>query len=561
MTPEQAAIARTKRAFFSDPEAQAYHAGRALRYAIDRDARSAAHRLVKGAQSPTKEDGRPWKPRFVQVTPAPDWQPGSDFAPKAREELDRRAPVWHDVVPATGEIVRAVNPALPVTERKTGRFAVLSYRHWSREYRLRTLVTAQGVQPPGSDGQRQGRMLTQAGARKIGESCEYVARARGGYTTFLTLTLDEDARRRVREGETTIQREVSRFFDAAQKLYQRGYVLPYRKRRLRDGQSPAAGWIEQRDENGTRWEVKRERVTMPPARSVLWRASKSKSRTDEGWPVTWLAERPEPLDYVWVIENPDRIETTDDGAKYVPLVQTAAGRLVRDTNPHVHVLMRWQVPYEMFSAWAERLESLWGQGFAHLERIKDPESAGAYMAKAAGYIAKASGQDDQGEVRGNRYGIAERARAPGWTEAQRWSMGTMGTLIAIAHEYNRPRRERVRCRKAHLKARLALLEGKSARAVAQREAIKNELLRVREAERAAPRVSPYQIIFRCREQVRAWMTFAETCRRPSVNGPESVNGRATWLPSAVPDRYAYVKEARGLTCWQAMARHGFAWIE
>ncbi|MBV1842593.1 hypothetical protein KSX29_18515, partial [Photobacterium ganghwense] len=56
--------------------------------------------------------------------------------------------------------------------------------------------------------------------------------------------------------------------------------------------------------------------------------------------------------YIWVAECP----ANDDG----------------EPNPHVHVLLNWAVPQNLFPAWALRLESLWGKGFAHLERIKKP---------------------------------------------------------------------------------------------------------------------------------------------------------------------------------------------
>ncbi|MEH6470352.1 MAG: hypothetical protein V7752_03805 [Halopseudomonas sp.] len=52
---------------------------------------------------------------------------------------------------------------------------------------------------------------------------------------------------------------------------------------------------------------------------------------------------------------------------------------------------------------AVRLKQLRGQGVARFEKIKEPEKAGVYMAKAAGYMTKAEGRTDQGTVKGNRY--------------------------------------------------------------------------------------------------------------------------------------------------------------
>jgi hypothetical protein len=121
------------------------------------------------------------------------------------------------------------------------------------------------------------------------------------------------------------------------------------------------------------------------------------------------------LKYCWVAENPKNSEGED--------------------NPHLHILMSWNVPYELFKAWAARIEKLWGQGFAHLELIRKPEMAGAYMAKAAGYLTKGSNKDDQGEIKGNRYGISKESRAPDWELYGRFHMGIMPSLIKDAYDY------------------------------------------------------------------------------------------------------------------------------
>jgi hypothetical protein len=121
------------------------------------------------------------------------------------------------------------------------------------------------------------------------------------------------------------------------------------------------------------------------------------------------------LKYCWVAENPKNKRGED--------------------NPHLHVLMAWKVPFVLFDSWAKRIEGIWGQGFASLEKIKDPISAGAYMAKAAGYITKSSSQSDQGVIRGNRYGISTDARAPPWACIGKYELGIMGSLIADTHDF------------------------------------------------------------------------------------------------------------------------------
>jgi hypothetical protein len=110
-------------------------------------------------------------------------------------------------------------------------------------------------------------------------------------------------------------------------------------------------------------------------------------------PIRFTAE---PLAYLWVAESPDTIDKE-------------TGEVLGE-NPHMYLMMKWQVPFKHFAAWASRIEALWGHGFAHLEKIKDPRKAGAYVAKAAGYLSKAQGKTDQGNIRGNRQ--SQSARAP-----------------------------------------------------------------------------------------------------------------------------------------------------
>lgn len=85
--------------------------------------------------------------------------------------------------------------------------------------------------------------------------------------------------------------------------------------------------------------------------------------------------------YIWVAEN------------------------VRNENPHVHMLTDFAVPRREFDAFAARVESLWGHGYAHVERVRRPKEAGRYIIKAIRYTLKAA-DEDQGRLIGNRYGIS-----------------------------------------------------------------------------------------------------------------------------------------------------------
>ena len=78
---------------------------------------------------------------------------------------------------------------------------------------------------------------------------------------------------------------------------------------------------------------------------------------------------------------------------------------VGDENPHVHMLTSYAVLRAEFDAFAVHLESLWGHGWAKIERVRQPEKAGRYIMKALGYAMKGA-NDDQGTVIGNRYGIS-----------------------------------------------------------------------------------------------------------------------------------------------------------
>ncbi len=249
---------------------------------------------------------------------------------------------------------------------ETGTKTFIQFREWSDEWRIRTQVDGTvGSPPPEQSGNRISDMLSDRGARKIADSCAYMAEKHGGFKTFVTGTFDEATRAKLttydiktRRPLTTIQKEVTRTMDAMQKMYQRG-----------------------------------------------WTTDKS-NRVDS---------HEQALAYCWVVEVPEN----DAG---IP-------------NPHVHMLLDWQVDYQHFKPWAARIESIWGNGYFHLEKIEDPLCAGAYMAKAAGYISKANGQSDQGIVTGNRYAISKRARAPEWYTIGTFELGVMGHLIRDVYDH------------------------------------------------------------------------------------------------------------------------------
>jgi len=218
-------------------------------------------------------------------------------------------------------------------------------------------------------------------------------------------------------GISTIGSEISRFFDAASRTYQRGW---YTKKPT----------------------VKHTNIgpIKIPARTKVEASSFSVVRAlhSSVGPVKMecYGER-EKLDYLWVAESPEQkgrfnVEHTAIGpvkknnfvvehSKFGPVKKM-------DRNPHCHVLMRWNVEPHLFREWADRLESQWGLGFAKLERIKNKDAASGYLLKAIGYVLKGSASD-QGEIKGNRYNISSSARAPAWEHIATFDAQNMCAII------------------------------------------------------------------------------------------------------------------------------------
>lgn len=331
---------------------------------------------------------------------------------------------------------------------QAGCSAVIEYREWAQEWRIRTQVEAANTTPPELDGPRVSEMLSHRGARKIAESCEFMSKVRGGYKTFVTGTFDESTRGKIATGETTIQREVSRCMDALQKMYSRG------------------------------WTDKKTGDRVPGH--------------DGG------------LAYCWVVEVPKN-ENGED-------------------NPHVHILLGWRVEYRNFEGWAARLESVWGNGYFHLEKIKDCTCAGAYMAKAAGYMTK--GEDgQQGQVKGNRYGISAAARAPDWVTLSRHQLHTMSQIIADIYDHLTVKhgaayRERKRLNRE--------LESTPKTAKSARQRIGQRLQLVREQLNRLPvRANKYQLILKGQEAYSRFLFWAQGMHQQTASRP-------AWLPE-LPD--------------------------
>lgn len=349
-----------------------------------------------------------------------------------------------------------VEPKPVVTPKgQTGCSTVIQYRDWSDEWRIRTQVETANNLPPQVDGERITEMLSQRGAKKIAESCEYMSLKKGGFKTFVTGTFNEATRARIAANETTIQREVSRCMDAMQKMYRRGWT------------------------------------------------------TEEGERVPGHAEG---LSYCWVVEVPKNEQGEE--------------------NPHVHMLLGWAVPFAQFRNWAARIEGIWGNGYFHMEKIKDCRCAGAYMAKALGYMTKGQ-EGSQGKVRGNRYGISEPARAPDWVTIGKKQLHAMGQIIAdvydhITQKYGADYRERKQLNKK--------LGATPKNAKATRYKIGKRLQAVRDKLSLLPiRCNKYQVILKGEGAQRTFLSWALGDSNEPPEWLPELPRELAWEPAYTPE--------------------------
>ena len=420
--------------------------------------------LVKGRKSPTREY-RVRKERQIRKirTLAKSLRPRIELAsPEVYfnhatlyESTERSKPA---VLNQNGRRAQGETGKIPISMR-------LMHREWNETYKFQAVTeTPSSAAPAANTGERFSEKLTSRSVSKIFEAGAYTAICEGGFTTFLTLTFTKAQRLAMFGGmldgkdcltmganhpiiykrnmvtvhpkrgekkvwdpitdiggeywtkpskdtplpkvknkggivagpycdlkqkpdqefvmektlDTTIGKEVSRFLDGAKKMYQRGW---------------AADHTIMVDEDSGQKYCDLKTVKVP----------KHVQPSDVG-PTTIPAN----FHYIWVAECP----ANEDG----------------EPNPHVHILLRWSVPEHLFSAWAKRLEKLWGHGFAKLERIRKPKAAGSYIIKAVGYAAKGENAD-QGLIKGNRYNIAKCSRAPAWETIASFEADNMTAII------------------------------------------------------------------------------------------------------------------------------------
>ncbi len=360
--------------------------------------------------------------------------------------------------PQRAEDNRLVNtrkcPTHDKTLNKLPAVARFYEREWSGEYRVSIeSFTRQGDAPPPQAGERATEALTDRAARNIIDSGAFMAAKKGGYSTFLTLTFDAERREAITKltcqggelafagecsngvkadgdfcriewkTESTIGKEVSRFMDALQKKYQRGWTW-------QPTDEEKKGMLDI-------WEPKRFEPTY-----VGVKHSKVGAKP--------IAKK---INYVWVAENPDKVEVITNGVGEE--VRTITG-----TNPHVHMLLDWKVEKLFFRGWAQQIEQLWGNGYAKLEKIRSEQKAAGYLMKALGYMTKGAQTVDrntgeiansQGRIIGNRYGISSGARAPKWECIAEYDAAIMSRFVANVGQQIQQKQESIKNAIKHIK--------------------------------------------------------------------------------------------------------------
>ncbi|WP_153446894.1 rolling circle replication-associated protein [Vibrio algicola] len=422
------------------------------------------HRLVKGRKSPTrylrerraKQDAilrllkRTTRPSFIEISPESNGAYYELYETAERNETR--------IFNQNGKRALAEQDNSPISMQ-------LQHREWNNTYKFQAITATSPTNAPDVNvGERFTEKLTPRSVSRIFEASAYTAQCHGGFTTFLTPTFSKEQRlaifggmtdgtgyqnagehhpilykrnmvttragkrekkymdpvcdiageywtiptkentvsKRMNMGgeiagdycdirfkppqaftmektlETTIGKEVSRFLDGLKKIYQRGWIADHTRRA--------------------------DKETGAPYSDLAALKIPGHTNPSEFGPTNI----PGDFHYIWVAECP----ANEDG----------------EPNPHVHILLRWDVPHHQFSPWARRIEKVWGHGTVKIEKIKKPKAAGTYIIKAVGYAAKGD-NGSQGLIRGNRYGIASCSRAPNWECLASFDAGNMIAVI------------------------------------------------------------------------------------------------------------------------------------
>lgn len=384
---------------------------------------------------------------------------------------------------------------------------IIEFREWQEAYRIRTEAECvSGSPPPSQSGVRESDTLTARAATKIAESCEFMHIQNGGFKTFVTGTLSPESRKKLTTLKPVpIEESAHELIKSAGPFspieFKNGELIKSEKIEPAGARVYKSTFISDGPCTPIRWELestvqKEVTRTMDAMQKMYKRGWQKKDGTK-------VDGHENGLPYLWVVEVPDN----EHG----------------EPNPHIHMLMGWSVEYKHFHEWAKRIEGIWKHGYFKLEKIKDTSAAGAYMAKAAGYLCKAQDKTDQGTVQGNRYGISKAARAPSWVHVNHAQMHTMGQLIYDVYDhltvtYGEKYRERKKLNDALTKI------PKENNVI--RNKIGKRLARVRKELKAVPiRCNKYQLVVTGKAAAMSLFTWLKT-----PTSEEFTNNNEEWLP-------------------------------
>ena len=417
----------------------------------------------------------------------------------------------------TAEIELGHFDSKPLEADKTAKVHFQS-RNWCDGFRVVcTQNTRASDAPDANTGERITQTVTSRARGKIIDSGLYMQAVKGGFNCFTTVTLNAAARWRIdnnhyqkvakrpagtklnaiytANGElvhpeivsvapftavtyerSTIGQELSRFFDSLGKMHKRGFVATGDISKTPKAKKYKYGLIECIGRNdrlypwgkvssvGASGRVESD-LMHDNERLYPWGAvecidqCEKRAITNNKMEVTAIeceqsATKKPVFDYLWVAEAPVKKlgskEYEFNGEKYEV-------ECVGEQNYHAHVLMRWNVEPVFFHEWAARIESLWGQGFVTIERIKNAKAAASYLLKALGYMVK-GGEGSQGEIRGNRYNISKHARAESWENCATHEAQHMYGLIQEYMQGLEAKKERKLFKQVELKNTLGTIE-------------------------------------------------------------------------------------------------------
>ena len=392
-------------------------------------ARGSANSLVGGTKSSTPENIRAVLDSIEQAEQEADWldyyaqvAAQDNVEPETAHTQEQEAD-WLDYYAQVAAQDNVEPETAHTQEQEAGRYVQLSCEQWRAIERDEdtgapytpleperaqwmatvTVETVGKQEPPRQQGDRITERLSQRAKKAIEYSSKYAWRMGKGYRTFLTLTFDEESRR-----ELALHDHLGAF-ERPTPLTHGPYIPMKMRESIGSRVTKFLNVLQQRYRNGLTF-------------TGHYRRAGKQNRKGPRWtPVKWregfrIRAHHRPFWFVWVIENP----TNEAG----------------ESNPHVHIMLNWGVKLDQFHAWSRWIEKTWGYGFAKLEKLKKPEAAANYMAKAAHYLGKGA-DGSQGIVRGNRYAVARDARPPASRRLGKYFADWLMDAVRVGQEAER----------------------------------------------------------------------------------------------------------------------------